>query len=73
MLLKKGEAWAIKKIWTHEGLGIEKKYRHMKVHEKNKKIAMLSKEFIQRERDHTKGVSISSTTIHTRAHLDLIV
>jgi len=44
---------------------------------KNKKIAMLSKEFIERERererDHTKGVSIPSTTIHSRAHLDLIV
>ena len=42
-----------KKIWTHEGPSVEKKekkYGHMKVHEKKKerkkKIAMLSKEFI---------------------------
>ena len=48
-------------------------YGHMKVHKKNKKITMLSKEFIYRERDHTKGVSISTNTIHTHAHLDLIV
>ena len=52
----------------------EKKYGQRKVHEK-KEIAMLSKQFMyrERERDHTKGVSISSTTIHTHAHLDLIV
>ena len=45
----------------------------MKVLKKKREgeIAMLSKEFI--ERDHTKGVSIPSTIIHTRAHLDLIV
>ena len=39
-----------KNIWTHEGPSIEKKYGHMKVHEKKeeekKEIAMLSKEFI---------------------------
>ena len=44
--------------------GLEKK-------EREEEIAMLSKEFI--EKDHTKGVSIPSTIIHTRAHLDLIV
>jgi len=49
VFVKKREAWAIKKIWTHEGPSIEKierkKSGHMKVHEK-KEIAMLSKEFI---------------------------
>ena len=52
-----------KNIWTHEGPSIEKKerkkYGHMKVHEKKKKkreeIAMLSKEFVLRERDHTQN------------------
>ena len=47
---RRREAWAIKKIWTHEGPSIEKKIErkkcgHMKDHEK-KEIAMLSKEFI---------------------------
>jgi len=40
---------------------------------REEEIAMLSKDFIERERDHIKGVSIPFTIIHTRAHLDLIV
>jgi len=66
-----------KKMWTHEGPSVEKRkniYGHMKVHEKKeKKDSHALKKNLYRERDHTKGVSISSTTIHTRAHLDLIV
>jgi hypothetical protein len=42
-----------------------------KKEEREEEIAMLSKGF--EERDHTKGVSIPSTIIYTRAHLDLIV
>jgi len=45
----------------------------LKKKEREEEIAMLSKGFKERERDHRKGVSIPSTTIHTRAHLDLIV
>ena len=45
----------------------------MKVHEKKRYSHSLKRIYIYRERDHTKGVSIPSTTIHTRAHLDLIV
>ena len=41
--------------------------------EEEEEIVMLSEKLIERERDHTKGVSISSTIIHTRAHLDMIV
>ena len=61
---KREEAWAI-----------EKKNGHMKVHEKKKKKkdSHALKKNLYRERDHTKGVSVPSTTIHTRAHLDLIV
>ena len=52
--LKKEESHGLlrKKKWTHEGPSIEKKEKkcgHMKVHEKKeeeKKIVMLSKEFI---------------------------
>ena len=74
VVIKKGRGMGYQKnMDTWRSRYWKKIYRHMKVHEKNKKIAMLSKEFIQRERDHTKGVSISSTTIHTLAHLDLIV
>jgi len=46
---------------THEGLE----------REREEEIVMLSKRF--KERDHTKGVFIPSTIIHTHAHLDLIV
>ena len=60
-----------KNIWTHEGPSIGKKCGHMKVHEKKRDSHTLKRIYI--ERDHTKGVFISSTTIHKRAHLDLIV
>ena len=43
----------------------------MKVHEKKDSHAL--KKNLYRERDHTKGVSIPSITIHACAHLDLIV
>ena len=49
---------------THEGLEREGERERRDSHAIKK---------IQRERDHTKGVSIPSTIIHTRAHLDLIV
>jgi len=48
----------------------EKKCGHMKVY---KKRLPCSQKNLYRERDHTKGVSIPSITIHARAHLDLIV
>jgi hypothetical protein len=67
-----------KNIWTHEGPSIEKKEKNIWTHEgpskkKKKKDSHALKKNLYRERDHTKGVSISSTTIHTRAHVDLIV
>jgi hypothetical protein len=46
-------------IWTHEGP------------EKKEDSHILKR--IYKERDYTKGVSIPSTIIHTRARLDLIV
>ena len=58
-VLKKKE----KNIWTHEGPWKKRK----------KKDSHALKKNLYRERDHTKGVFIPSTTIHTRAHLDLIV
>jgi len=53
----------------------KKRKRPMKVlrEREREEIVMLSKRFKERERDHTKGVSIPSTIIHTRALLDLIV
>ena len=48
-----------KKMWAHEGPW--------------KKRYPCSQNNLYRERDHTKGVSIPSTIIHTLAHLDLIV
>ena len=62
--------------WVHEKKR-KKRKRLLKVlkKEREEEIAMLSKGFKERERerDHRKGVSIPSITIHTRAHLDLIV
>ena len=52
---------------------MKKEKERKKKKKKEEEIAMLSEEVIERERDHTKGVPISSPTIHTRAHLDLIV
>ena len=54
---------------THEGLERE---RDRERERKRRRDSHAFKK-IQRERDHTKGVSIPSTIIHTRAHLDLIV
>ena len=47
-------------------------WRSMKK-KKEKRRYPCSQKNLYRVRDHTKGVSISSTTIHTHAHLDLIV
>jgi len=75
-LLLKNEAWAIKKyepMKVHEKKG-EKRRGPMKVPEKKgRRRDSHALKKIHRERHHTKGVSISSTIIHIRAHLDLIV
>ena len=80
-LQKERHGLSRKKIWTYEGPSIEKKnrkkkiYGNMKVHEKKRKKRdshalkriYIGREIIQKE------FSIPYITIHTRAHLDLIV